>query len=90
MGNGADGFGRPGQTDDSLGGSGQSAVFDPEHDAILALMRWVENGTAPDSLIGASYVDGDRTQGVAFSRILCPYPQVSLLSARLGSICVIN
>lgn len=75
MGNGADGFGRPGQTDDSLGGSGQSAVFDSQHDAVLALMQWVENGTAPDSLIGASYVNGDRTKGVAFSRIFCPYPQ---------------
>lgn len=75
-GNGADGFGRPQQQDDSLGGSGQSAVFDEEHDAILALMRWVENGTAPDSLISASYVNKNKTEGVAFTRLLCPYPQV--------------
>jgi feruloyl esterase len=75
-GTGADSFGRPSQQDDSVSGNGQSLVSDPDHDAVLALMRWVEKGKAPKSIIGASYVGGDRKQGVAFTRLLCPYPQV--------------
>ncbi|KAF8714673.1 tannase family, partial [Rhizoctonia solani] len=71
-GNGADGFGRPQQQSN---GQGQSLVFDAEHDAILALMRWVENGTAPNQIISAKYVDNDKSQGVEFTRLLCPYPQ---------------
>ncbi|CAE6340027.1 unnamed protein product [Rhizoctonia solani] len=71
-GNGADGFGRPQQ---QTNGRGESLVFDAEHDAILALMRWVENGTAPDQIISAKYVDNDKSQGVDFTRLLCPYPQ---------------
>jgi len=74
-GTGADSFGRPTQLDDSLGGNGQSLVSDSEHDAVLALMRWVEKGEAPKSIIGASYIGGDRKRGVAFTRLLCPYPQ---------------
>jgi feruloyl esterase len=80
-GTGADSFGRPSQQDDSLGGSGQSLISDPEHDAVLALMRWVEKGKAPESIIGASYVGGDRMHGAAFTRLLCPYPQVSYLQS---------
>ncbi|KAJ1305115.1 hypothetical protein OPQ81_000152 [Rhizoctonia solani] len=56
-------------------GRGDSLVYDAEHDAVLALMRWVENGTAPDQIISAKYVDDDKTQGVEFTRLLCPYPQ---------------
>ncbi|KAG8735066.1 hypothetical protein FRC12_018234 [Ceratobasidium sp. 428] len=72
---GADGFGRPQQAEDYLGGLGQSLVFDRKHDAILALMDWVEKEKAPDSIIGASYQNGNKTQGVAFTRLFCPYPQ---------------
>ncbi|KAG8711144.1 hypothetical protein FRC09_020757 [Ceratobasidium sp. 395] len=74
-GTGADGFGRPQQAEDYLGGLGQSPVFDRKHDAILALMDWVEKEKAPDSIIGASYQNGNKTQGVAFTRLFCPYPQ---------------
>jgi feruloyl esterase len=38
--------------------------------AILALMQWVENGTAPDTIVGS---------GSGFSRPLCPYPTVSII-----------
>ncbi len=39
-------------------------------DYLTALVDWVENGIAPEELIGATY-GGDRT------RPLCPYPQVA-------------
>jgi Tannase and feruloyl esterase len=72
-----------------LGGAGavnfgQSIVvpvsLDPEHDAILALQRWVEEGVAPDMLIAttdqplATHAAENPTQPAAFTRPLCPYP----------------
>ncbi len=50
------------------GGSGPSSF-----DAVDAVMKWVEHGTAPDRLIASRITDGeiDRT------RPLCPYPQVA-------------
>ncbi|CCO37004.1 putative feruloyl esterase B-1 [Rhizoctonia solani AG-1 IB] len=75
QGNGADGLGGSIQSDDSQGGNGQSMIFDADHDAVLALIRWVENDTAPTSIIGAKYVNSNRTAGVEYSRVLCPYPQ---------------
>jgi Tannase and feruloyl esterase len=43
-----------------------------------ALQRWVENGAAPDKIVATRFkVDGDPTSGVARTRPLCPYPQVS-------------
>ena len=42
-------------------------------DAVTAIVNWVENGKAPESLL-ARQMDGDR---VSRSRPLCPYPQVA-------------
>lgn len=39
---------------------------------ILAMFDWVENGNAPEKIIGAHYKNNNRTQGVAFERPLCP------------------
>jgi len=50
---------------------------DPSDDILTALDNWVENKIAPDELIGTKYVNGDSTQGIAFQRTLCPYPQVA-------------
>ena len=50
---------------------------DADHDALRALERWVESGTAPTQIIGTKYVDGDPAKGVAFQRPLCPYPEVA-------------
>lgn len=74
---GADAFGGPGQRSVSQGSSGQSLSFDAKHDMILAVMQWVEKGVAPESLIGAKYVYDNRALGTSFTRLLCPYPQVS-------------
>jgi feruloyl esterase len=50
---------------------------DPSDDILSALDNWVENKIAPDKIIGTKYVNGDSTQGIAFQRTLCPYPQVA-------------
>ncbi|QRV94818.1 feruloyl esterase B [Ceratobasidium sp. AG-Ba] len=73
---GADSFGGPGQLGTSQGAGGQSLTFDAQHDMILATIEWVEKGVAPKSIVSAKYVNGNRAQGTAFTRLLCPYPQV--------------
>ncbi|GAA5986678.1 hypothetical protein JCM11641_001360 [Rhodosporidiobolus odoratus] len=75
QGPGAWNFGGPQQRQLSLTGRGQSSTFDAKHDMVLALIDWVENGNAPDVLIGAKYVGDDKRNGTAFERKLCPYPQ---------------
>ncbi len=62
----------------NFGGRGQRWIKDdPEHDAVRALERWVEQGVAPSSLIAAKFTNDDPKQGVARTRPLCPYPQVA-------------
>ncbi|KAI9932863.1 hypothetical protein ASPWEDRAFT_101835 [Aspergillus wentii DTO 134E9] len=48
---------------------------DRKHDALMALMSWVENGTSPTELIATKFVDDNPTLGVQAQRPLCPYPQ---------------
>ena len=50
---------------------------DADHDALRALERWVETGTAPARIIGSKYVDNDPAKGLALQRPLCPHPQVA-------------
>jgi Tannase and feruloyl esterase len=64
---------------------GQSGVvpvsLDPEHDAVLALQEWVEQGVAPDKLIATTdqpvtrHAAENPTQPSPFTRPLCPYPE---------------
>ncbi|KAL4895498.1 Tannase/feruloyl esterase [Aspergillus ambiguus] len=48
---------------------------DAKHDAVLALMAWVENGTAPNELIATKFIDDTPALGVQAQRRACPYPQ---------------
>lgn len=48
---------------------------DRKHDAILALMAWVENGIAPDELIATKFIDDTPSEGVQAQRPLCVYPK---------------
>ena len=58
-------------------GQAPASQRDADPDALMALERWVEKGTAPASIIGTKHVDGDATKGVALQRPLCPYPQIA-------------
>ncbi|MGH7045997.1 MAG: tannase/feruloyl esterase family alpha/beta hydrolase [Stellaceae bacterium] len=49
-------------------------------DTLTALDNWVENGTAPDQIIATHYNNNVPADGVAFTRPLCPYPQVAKYS----------
>jgi feruloyl esterase len=44
-----------------------------DFDSITPLVRWVEEGTAPDSLVATQSVRGKPTR----SRLLCPYPRAA-------------
>lgn len=59
----------------SFGNVGKPAALDPEHDVLTALQRWVEEGVAPERLIGTGKVVGDPSK--MLTRPLCPYPQVA-------------
>ena len=60
----------------SFGQLGQGAP-DPQHNVELALVEWVERGTAPSEIVATKFVDDDPSKGVQFTRPLCPYPQVT-------------
>ncbi|KAI1269708.1 tannase and feruloyl esterase [Xylariaceae sp. FL1019] len=53
------------------------ALLDPTHNALLALMKWVENGQAPDTIIGTKYQDDIVGSDIIAQRSYCPYPLVS-------------
>ncbi|KAI5478525.1 feruloyl esterase-like protein [Pseudohyphozyma bogoriensis] len=66
----------------AFGGEGQRAkgmpplVEDsPKYDILMAMVDWIEQDTAPDYLIAASYVKNNATLGTQYTRKLCPYPQ---------------
>jgi len=47
---------------------------DQDHDMLLKLVDWVENGKQPDSIIATKYTDSTGTN-VAMERPICTYPQ---------------
>ncbi len=46
-----------------------------EDDVLGALIRWRESGVAPKAITATKYVNDDPSQGIAFQRPLCPYPE---------------
>lgn len=51
--------------------------MDAQHDVVLAVMDWVENGTAPDSIIATKWHDDKTANGLSKQMPLCPYPAVA-------------
>jgi tannase/feruloyl esterase len=52
-------------------------VNDAQHNALIALQHWVENGVAPDQLIATKYNQDQPSLGITMQRPLCPYPQTA-------------
>jgi feruloyl esterase len=48
---------------------------DREHDAMLAMMAWVEEGKAPEQIIGTKFVNDTMHTAVMRQRPLCMYPK---------------
>lgn len=50
---------------------------DEKHDALLALMAWVERGEAPEEIVATNFRNQSVAQGVQSQRPLCRYPKVA-------------
>ncbi len=48
---------------------------DAEHDALLALMRWVEDGVAPERMVATAFKEGRPELGLHLQRPIFPYPK---------------
>ncbi|KAH7141858.1 feruloyl esterase B precursor [Dactylonectria macrodidyma] len=55
-----------------------------QHDVMLALMEWVENGTAPTQIIATKWENDDPEASIIRQRPLCMYPQRAKLREWLG------
>jgi feruloyl esterase len=60
----------------------QGIPFDAEHNVLAAVVDWVEQGTAPEVILGTKFVNDVVGQGVAYTHRHCRWP---LRSTYLGS-----
>lgn len=51
-----------------------SASSDPVENVLMAMVKWVEDGVAPDAIVGNRFVDDEKDQGVEYKRSHCKYP----------------
>ena len=58
-----------------FGNRGVYTSRDADHDIFAALERWVENGVAPDKIVGSGKAADDPAKTI--SRPLCPHPQAA-------------
>lgn len=56
------------------GGASAQGPFDAKHNVLAALVDWVENGTAPETITGTKYVNDTASSGVDFQRSHCRWP----------------
>ena len=63
-GNGATSFGAAADHNPPL-------VYDAEHNLMSAIVRWVEEGVAPELFVAAAYNDGISSNGVNYTRPIC-------------------
>ena len=54
-----------------------AGISNSKHDVLSAMLDWVENGTAPDQIIGTSWKDDMAPGEVYRQRPLCMYPKVA-------------
>jgi len=50
---------------------------DPTRSLTAAIVRWVEQGVAPSTIVATKYKGAKPAESVAFTRLLCPYPTVA-------------
>ena len=51
--------------------------YDATHNVLAAVVRWVENGTAPNTIIGTKFKGDVVENGVVFQHRHCKYPAKS-------------
>jgi feruloyl esterase len=52
----------------------QNATLDPDGNVLTAMVRWIEQGIAPDTILGTAYVNQTQGNPIAFQRRHCRYP----------------
>ncbi|KAI3400618.1 hypothetical protein diail_2330 [Diaporthe ilicicola] len=57
-----------------LGGASAQGAFDRESNVLAALVDWVEQDVAPDTMTGTKFVNDSAALGVAFQRRHCRWP----------------
>jgi feruloyl esterase len=58
----------------NIGNSASTHVGDePEEDVVSAIIRWVEEGEAPEHILGTAFADAQKTN-IKFQRRHCRYP----------------
>lgn len=56
-------------------GTGEVNSLHPTENVLMALVDWVENKKAPETLIGTKWVNDTQSLGVDFQRAHCKYPK---------------
>lgn len=56
-------------------GLSSMASLDPKENVLMAVVNWVENGTAPETIIGTKWVNGTQSLGVDYKRAHCKWPK---------------
>jgi feruloyl esterase len=55
------------------------ASFDADHDMLSSVVRWVEQGVAPERIVASKLtVDDVPSSGVVLERPLCPWPETAV------------
>jgi tannase/feruloyl esterase len=60
------------------GAFNQGGPDDADHNALSALVEWVEHGIAPERIIATKFVNDVPAQGIAMQRPLCVFPKVAV------------
>ncbi|EFQ34237.1 uncharacterized protein GLRG_09381 [Colletotrichum graminicola M1.001] len=59
----------------NIGNQAQNlASYDPEENVLMAMVRWVEEGIAPEHITGTAFVNNTRSAGVDYKRKHCRWP----------------
>ncbi|KAM6533554.1 tannase-like protein [Fusarium falciforme] len=58
----------------NFGQSGPTTYIDADHNVLAAIVRWAEQGIAPEALTGTKYINDTVSLGKEFKRKHCRYP----------------
>ncbi|KNG46680.1 tannase and feruloyl esterase [Stemphylium lycopersici] len=59
-------------------GLGEINGYKPSHNVLTALVDWVENGNAPETIVGTKFVNDTEALGVQFERAHCRFPRTNV------------
>ncbi|KAH8204874.1 hypothetical protein TruAng_000913 [Truncatella angustata] len=64
----------------AIGNRGPNAAsLDPAENVLTAMMQWVEEGVAPNAVIGSRFQNGTKALGVEYTRSHCKFPLRNVL-----------